>query len=442
MTSRYFEKALVAVHQSVPGQVSHAIIGVTPEYGSGLLTISTLTNRIARISRELKLFIVASFVMGIALSLYDSVFNNYLNARFTLSGFQRSFLEFPRELPGFLVIFVSALLWFLCSRRLGVISLLMGALGALLIGFASSSYSVMVVWLFIYSLGQHLFMPIAATIGMELAREGQAGQRLGQLNAIRNIAAIIGSALVFVGFKFLGMTFRYTFALASVGLTIAAVLMFFMKKGETKPPAQYLKMRREYRLYYLLAVLYGSRKQLFITFAPWVLITVFNQPTQTIATLMTMGGIIGILFQPFLGWAIDHFGERSILASEAVLLVFVCFGYGFSKSLFPQGAAFLITCACYLLDQMLMSVSMARSTYMKKIALDPMDIQPALTVSVTIDHIFSISIALLGGLVWNLFGFQYVFLMGVFIAILNFFAVLRIRLPEQALTPGLETQPG
>jgi hypothetical protein len=63
---------------------------------------------------------------------------------------------------------------------------------------------------------------------------------------------------------------------------------------------------------------------------------------------------------------------------------------------------------------------------MKKIALRPEDVQPALTAGVTIDHIFSIAIALIGGIIWNTFGFEYVFLMGVVIAIVNFFVVLRL----------------
>ncbi|MCK7482065.1 MAG: hypothetical protein M0C28_36620 [Candidatus Moduliflexus flocculans] len=92
--------------------------------------------------------------MSMAFSMVDATFNNFLNEKFALSGFQRSFLEFPRELPGFLVVFVSAALWFLCSRRLGVVAMIFGAVGAALIGFASSSYGVMVIWLFIYSLGQ------------------------------------------------------------------------------------------------------------------------------------------------------------------------------------------------------------------------------------------------------------------------------------------------
>jgi predicted MFS family arabinose efflux permease len=395
--------------------------------------MTSLALRLSRASSQLKIFIVVSFAVGASASLFDAIFNNFLNDRFALTGFQRSFLEFPRELPGFLVVFVSAFFWFLCSRRLGALSMLLSMIGALLISFISPGYGIMVIWLFVYSLGSHLYMPIASTIGMELAREGKIGQRLGQLNAVRTVAAIFGSGLVFIGFKYLGMTYQHTFVLAAVGFGIAGILLFSMQRGQTTPPARHLRLRREYTLYYLLAVLYGSRKQLFITFAPWVLVTIFNQPTQTLATLMTIGGVIGILFQPFLGWSIDRFGERAILAAEAVLLVVVCFGYGFSKTLFAPGLAFLVACACYLLDQMLMSVGIARSTYMRKIALDPADVQPALTAAVTIDHVFSISVALLGGAIWSAFGYQYVFLLGVGIAVINFFFALRIRLPKTAV---------
>lgn len=397
------------------------------------ITQTAPARRLAGISRELKLFAAASLVLGAAYSMFDATFNNFLNERFTLSGFERSFLEFPRELPGFLVVFVSAALWMLCSRRLGVLAMLLGTVGALLIGFASPTYWMMVVWLFVYSLGQHLFMPIASTIGMELAEEGRVGARLGQLNAIRNLAAIGGSFLVFLGFRFLGFTFQTVFLIAAIGLAAAGVLLFSMRPETARRRTGFLTLHKEYTLYYLLAVLYGSRKQLFITFAPWVLVTIFDQPTQLLATLLTIGGVIGILFQPFLGRMIDKLGERVVLAAEAVALVLVCLGYGFALDLLPQSSAFLLVCALYLIDNMLMSVGMARSTYMRKIALQPDDIQPALTAGVTIDHIFSISVALLGGWIWSQYGFQYVFLMGAVIAVINFFVALQVRVKTAAV---------
>jgi predicted MFS family arabinose efflux permease len=397
-----------------------------------------LLSRIKQSPRELILFASAALILGMAFSIVDATFNNFLNDRFALSGFERSFLEFPRELPGFLVVFVSAMLWFLCSRRLGVVTMILSAVGAALIGFASSSYWVMVIWLFIYSLGNHLFMPIASTIGMELAREGQDGRRLGQLNSIRNLAAVLGSFSVVLGFRYLGFGFQHTFAIAAVLLSLAAALLFMMKPEPVAEKRGFLQLHKEYRLYYILNVLSGARKQLFITFAPWVLVSVLGQPTQIMATLFTIGGVIGILFQPLLGWSIDKFGERTVLASEAVILVFVCFGYGFAKFIFPIDTAFLVVCVCFLVDQMIFSVSMARATYIKKIAIRPDHIQPALTAAVTIDHIFSISAALLGGIVWNIFGFQYVFLFGAAIAVINFFTALRVRTPQKVISrPGI-----
>lgn len=391
-----------------------------------------IITRIKQSSRELILFASAAMILGMAISIMNATFNNFLNERFALSGFERSFLEFPRELPGFLVVFVSAALWFLGSRRLGVVSVLLAAVGAFLIGFASPSYWIMVMWLFIYSLGDHLFMPIASTIGMELAREGQDGRRLGQLNAIRNAAAILGSFMVFLGFRYLGFTFQHTFAIAAAFLLLAAFLLYQMTPAKVAERRSYLQLHKEYKLYYALNVISGARKQLFITFAPWVLVQVFEQPTQIMATLFTIGGVIGILFQPLLGWAIDKLGERFVLSAEALVLVVVCFGYGFAKFIFPTEIAFLVVCVAFLVDQMIFSVGMARATYMKKIAKQPNDIQPALTAAVTIDHIFSISAALAGGLIWNAFGFQYVFLMGALLAVINFFTALQVRIPQAA----------
>ncbi len=392
----------------------------------------SLPSRIRELPRELVLFIIASFAVGMAASLVDSSLNNFFNDTFSLNGFQRSFLEFPREFPGVITLFVSAALWFLGSRRLGGVAMLLAAVGIFLIGFSSSSYLLMVVFLFIYSMGNHLFMPVATTVGMELASAGKTGRRLGQLNAIRNAATIVGSFIVFIGFKFLKFNYQTSFTIAAIVFLVAAVLMFMMQRKRSARPRTFLKLRKEYSLYYLLSILAGSRKQIFITFAPWVIVTIFNKPTQTLATLYTIGGIIGILFQPFLGKAIDRFGERLVLTTEALTLIFVCLGYGFSRSILPENIAFLVVCGCYLLDQMLFSVSMARSTYMKKIALDPTDIQPALSAAVSIDHVFSIGVALLGGVIWNAFGFQYVFLLGVLIAVLNFFVARHIRLPEPA----------
>ncbi len=395
--------------------------------------VTAQLSRFKLIPRELLLFGLAVFAIGVGANIFDSTFNNFLDERYMVTPFQRSFLEFPRELPGFLVVFVSAGLAFLCNRRLGALTMLLSVVGVLLMGFAAPTYAVMAIWLFVYSMGQHLFFPIASTIGMELASKGQTGRRLGQLNAVTNTAKIGGGLLVILGFRYLNFDFEHTFVIAAIVFGVAAALMFSMKRGQPQPAKNYLRLHKEYRLYYGLVTISGARKQLFITFAPWVLVTIFNQPTQIIASLLLVGGVIGILFQPILGRAIDRFGERIVLSSEAIILIIICFGYGFAKSIFPENTAFLIVCGCYLIDQMIFSVGMARSTYMKKIATQPDHVQSTLTAGVTIDHIFSISAAILGGIIWNTYGFQYVFLFGALLAAVNFFVARRVRVPNQGL---------
>ncbi|HNW91672.1 MAG TPA: MFS transporter [bacterium] len=387
-------------------------------------------------SRTLRLFLIAVFALSAAFAMMDATFNNFVNERFTLSGGERSFLELPRELPGVLAIFVAALLGFLCSRRLAAAAMVFAGAGALLIGLAAPTYGVTVCWLFVYSIGFHLFAPLLSTIGMGLAVEGKDGQRLGQLNSVRNAAAIAGSFLIWLGFSHLGFSFPLSFLLIAGCFILAAWLLRQLPPDPAPAPDNYFRPRREYAVFYLLAILFGARKQIFITFAPWVLVTVFSQPTQMMGTLLTIGGIIGIVFQPVLGRAVDRFGERVVLAGEALLLIGVCTGYGFARFALTEQAALYLTCAMFLADQMLMSVGMARSTYIKKIAVTPGDIQSAQTLSTSIDHVFSIAVALLGGLIWNRYGYQYVFLLGALIAAVNFLVALQVRVPVRVSTAG------
>lgn len=393
--------------------------------------MESLRQRFQNTSQDLRFFLIASFLMGIGYSVFDSIFNNFLHEQYNITGWQRSFLEFPREIPGFLVVFVSAGLWFLSTRRIGAFALLLGFAGALLIGFAAPTYGIMVSFLFIYSMGQHLFMPSAAAIGMDLAKDGQTGRRLGQLNSVRNFATIIGSFVVFITFKYFGFTYQHGFSMVAIALAGAAMFIYRMRKEEDQQKKAFLTLKKEYSLYYLLNILYGSRKQLFITFAPWVIVSIFNKPTQTLATLLTIGGVIGVFFQPILGKLIDKKGERFVLSAEAVILMLICFGYGIARDVLPEFYAFIAISIFYLIDQILMSVNMARSMYIRKIAIQPNDVQPALAAGVTIDHVFSISVALLGGWIWNAFGYQYVFLLGAGIAIINYFATRLIIIPQR-----------
>ncbi len=384
--------------------------------------MGSIYRKIAGLPRDFILFIMAIALIGFSQSAINSVFNNYLNEIFHISNNQRGMLELPREMPGFLVVFFSALFFFMSTRRLAAFANILAAAGIALVGLMSPTYSIMLVWLLLYSMGQHIFLPLNQSLGMDFAREGNIGKRLGQLTGAMNIAAIAGSFLIFVGFKYLHFNFTISFVIAALGFFSASALLFLMKPGTSHPAKTKFTVRREYRLFYWLNILFGTRKQIFLTFAPWVLIKIFDQKTAMVATLLTVGGVAGIFFNPLLGKAIDRLGERRILMGEAALLVVVCAGYGFSRTLFSETAALYVAFACFVADQLLMSVGMARATYLKKIAVKPEDVPQTLTMGVSIDHVFSISIALVGGVIWDALGYQYVFLIGAVIALVNLFS--------------------
>lgn len=374
-------------------------------------------------------YFVTIACMGLAGALFDSTFNNFLKSNWDMGGMARSSLEFPRELPGFLNVFVAAALAFLPGRRIGAVAFILQATGVVLLGTLSSSFGTMTFWLFFYSLGQHVFLPLQQSIGMELARSGGEGALLGKANAVKNLAQIAGGALVFVAFGFFGIGFRDNFLFAAAILLIGSTTLFSMSAPPRDKAAPRMVLKKRYSLYYFLNVVHGTRKQLFITFAPWVIVSIYDKSTSVMAALYLAGGIAGVFFQPILGRAVDRLGERFILGLEALILIPVCFLYGMARFIFPESIAFAIVCACYVADSLLLSFGMARSVWLKKIAETPSDVAPTLAMGVSIDHIFAISIALAAGVLWDRMGYQWVFLAGMAIAVVNFIATRWVKVP-------------
>ncbi|MDP3179243.1 MAG: hypothetical protein Q8M76_15150, partial [Spirochaetaceae bacterium] len=60
--------------------------------------------------RDRRLFVLATVLVGLGSCVNASAFNNYLRDVYELDVARRTFLEFPREMPGFLVaLFVATL---------------------------------------------------------------------------------------------------------------------------------------------------------------------------------------------------------------------------------------------------------------------------------------------------------------------------------------------
>ena len=380
------------------------------------------------IDRDIKLFILATFIFSFCSGIYDTMFNNFLNDNFKINSLQRTLLEFPRELPGVLMVFVAALLFFLNTRKLAALAFSITGVGLILMGTLSKSYNIMLVWLFIFSLGQHIFLPLNSSIVMELSEKGNDGRRLGQIQSLKNIAVILGAFFVSIGFKYIGLNYKTAMVMSGILIIISSFLINSMSAGVTSKKGSHLRFNKKYNLYYALTSLYGMRKQIFITFAPWALVTTFHKPVYYIANLMIIGSVVGIFVQPYVGKIIDTYGERVVLRFEALIFVFVCILYGFAPTWFPKDIAILIVSACYISDQTLMSLGIARATYIKKIAEKKEDISNTLSLGLSIDHFFAISVALIGGLLWYKVGYKAVFILGAIISLINFFVAKKINI--------------
>jgi len=378
--------------------------------------------------RDFTLFLFVGIFTGIASGIYSTTFNNFLSDVFKLSADARGIVEFPREFPGMTIMFVLAIFSFLGDVKMAILGMLFAAAGLLGLGTLSYTFTHALAWIMIFSLGTHMFFPLTPSIGMHLSRKENYGVRLGRYNAYNLFATLMGYAIVWCGFRYLGLTYRLAFIIASVFYVVAAVILGRMKPIKPKRFKLKFILRKRYTLFYILSLVNGARKQIFLTFAPWVLIQVFHLTPPLFAVLGVFIATVSIMTRTIVGNAIDRLGERFVLSAEAILLVVICFGYAFAENIAPAGIAVIILSACYIIDNSMNAVEMARSTYVRKIVHNPEDVTSVLAAGTSFDHIIAMTIPFLGGLLWVSFGYKAVFLSAACIGLLNLILSTKIRI--------------
>jgi len=383
------------------------------------------------VRRELFLFLIVVAALGATSGMFETTFNNFLSDTFGITAQARGKLEFPRELPGFLVALLGGALFFLSETRLGALAAVATAAGLLGLAALGDGYGRMVMCMVIWSAGAHMMMPVTNTIALSLAPRERRAAKMGQIGATAMAATIAGAGLVWLGMEHLHLPYRTVFTIAAASAGAAALFIALISPLPGRSGARpKLVLKRKYSLYYLLNVFSGARKQVFVTFGPWVLVKIFQEPAPTIAKLWVVASAVGIVFQPQLGRLIDRLGERAVLAADALLMIGVCLGYGFAHRL-PLAQPVHLVYVCYVLDQILFACGIARATYLDKIADSEADIHASLSLGVSIDHAVSMSIPALGGLAWQRFGFPYVFLGAAAIALGNLITVTFLRTPRR-----------
>ncbi|OGV62476.1 MAG: hypothetical protein A3K18_05995 [Lentisphaerae bacterium RIFOXYA12_64_32] len=396
-----------------------------------------MRERLRSITPNLAFFLLGIAFLGMAGGMFETTFNNFVHDAFSLDADRRGFLEFPRELPGFLTALFAGLLFFLPETRIGAVCGLMVGAGMFGLAFCGQSWNAMLLFTIVWSIGMHLLMPISSSVGMALATGGRKGRRLGQVRGVSIASSIIGCALVWWVMRD-GRTpnYRLIFIMGGTAATLAGVALMFIRMPDAHLERPKFVWNNRYWLYYVLSFLFGARKQIFITFGPWVLVKIFHQPVVIFAKLWMVAAVLGIAFQPLLGRAIDRLGERFVLMTDSVCIFLVCAGYGFAHLLHREAAALGLLYVCFVADQLLFGVNMARDTYLSKIAVRPEDVAPTLSFGITLNHAVSMSIPSLGGLMWMRYGHSSVFLGAAVIAVVMLFFTSQVRVPASAPAQG------
>ncbi len=389
--------------------------------------------------REVVLLFVAVAFIGLSSGFSENIWNNFYKD-IGLTDHQRmNVLEPFRETPGLLMMLIIAALSFLTIGRMGTLAMMVRAGGLLLVGMLTTSFSpALVVYMVVVSLGDHIFMPLRNSIGITVANHGYEGRVIGLMDATTTIFYIMASLPIMLIMKGANaQNYRLYFILGAAMAFCAGVALFFMrtrKAGESLSKTRIL-LRKKYTLYYLISFISGFRKQIYLVFAPWLLVKTFMQPASTMTLLAIIGSATVFFFNPFMGHLIDKYGERKLLVGGGILCTAIYVSYIFLCNL-PVGdslVVFVLLALSYI-DRLTQSTLMGRDIFVKHTADDPNEIMPTLSVGVSMDHVASVIGPFLGGIIWTTVGHEWVFAAGAGIGVI--YTALCLLVPGKKPVPG------
>lgn len=213
----------------------------------------------------------------------------------------------------------------------------------------------------------------------------------------------------------------------------AAMLASLRLRGrsETDKSKSRFYFRSKFRKYYLLEVFYGARKQVFFTFGPYVLILFYGAGAGVVSLLFAISAIACFVFSPLVGRLIDRIGYKPVMIADTLILVIVCGLYGFAHHIFPMHVAFIVCCVNYVLDSVISLASMASNVYVQDISDSPEEMRATISTGISVNHLITIFIALLGGWIWKALGIETLFVLSAVLGLCNSAYAATIRTPRR-----------
>ena len=368
---------------------------------------------------------------ALSFGLYKGIIDNYLAEVAGMSEFDKGVSEFFRELPGLGIILVLAVFYTASAAKLYQIGAVIMLAGMAMQAVIPSTKVLVIMAIFIYSLGEHMQLGMRNTLTLEYAKEGKSGAALGRQNAVYQIGTLAGY-LVVIGKPIFWM---------SAAIILIGMLIAFRIKGESLPDKSKSRFyfHKKYTKYYMLELFYGARKQVFFTFGPYTLVLFYGASARqvfftfgpytlvlfygasarAISILFAITSVCSYLASPIVGRIIDRIGYKVVMISDTLILVIVCFFYGFAHHIFPMHIAFIICCANYVLDAVISLASMAANVYVQDLADNGEEVKATISTGLSVNHLVTILVALFGGWIWKTLGIETLFILSAVLGLCN-----------------------
>lgn len=374
-------------------------------------------------NRRLLLFIILSnFLLNFGFQVWQTLFNNFAVEELGAGPAAVGLIQAVREVPGLLGFALAFLALYMSELRIMSLSIVLMGVGVVLSGQATSISFLMFATL-LMSIGFHFFYPSSSAVVLMALKKEDTPKTLGSLGSLGSLASVAGTGLVLLLATRVGYQ-KLFFGVGSLVIAGGLLLLFFRGHQEGLPTGRRVKLRRRYWLYYTLSFLLGSRRHIFTTFAVFLLVREHHVSIQTTALLFLFNSIINIVTLRLTGQWVGRLGERLALTITFASLALIFLGYAYITAL---PALF----GLFILDNTFFGFNIALTTYFQKIAVTPEEITGNLSTEQAIQHIAAITVPILGGTVWELFGARAPFLFGVGIVLVGLLLAQRIRIATE-----------
>lgn len=388
------------------------------------------------------IFFLALFTINLAFGLYKGVLDNYLAEIVEMSEFDRGVSEFFRELPGLFLVLLLAVLYMLSAETIFKLGVIVMMAGLVMHAVVPANRVLVTLAICVYSMGEHMQFGMANSIALEYSQPGRGGMALGFKQSVSQMGTLIGYIVIMIAFLLVQgsmSSYRVVFAAAAVITALAALASSRLDSNSVPDRSKSrFYFRKKFKKFYFLEVFYGARKQVFLTFGPYVLILFYGADTSTISLLFAVSAICCFFASPVVGRIIDKVGYKAVMVADTIILVVICFFYGFAHHIFPMQTAFIVCCVNYVLDSVISLASMASNVYVQDISDSPEEMRATISTGISVNHLITIFIALFGGWVWKTLGVETLFSLSAVLGLCNSAYAASIKTKKKGSAQGAQ----